>query len=99
MLILQELREGALVDAIEKEGVGRSLSILENSFFRVIVFNPWDKEGLDEFKEGDVLVVTHADSANLLESLGIILSFLERTKIRKNCFFLTWVRELLTLVL
>ena len=49
---------------VEKEGVRRSWDLLKKAFFKILVFNPFDREE-DEFQleggEFDLVVVTHRD--------------------------------------
>ena len=60
-------------DVIEKEGVARSLEILKDSFFKILLVDPKDFNS-DYFKnfcdeDFDLIIFTHSDDANFNENL------------------------------
>ena len=64
----------ATEDIIEKEGVKRSLSILENSFFKILLVNPstFDKDFYEDLANVsfDLIIFSHSDDEGFKKSLS-----------------------------
>jgi tRNA modification GTPase len=76
------LREGE--DPIEIEGIERSLSLVENAFYKILVINPFSVD-INEIKVlglklYDLIVVTHCDVAGFKEYLDVIKPLLNSHK-------------------
>lgn len=65
-------------ESVESAGINRSLELLESTFFKVLLINPFDEFSLDLPRGIDCIVLTHADVDGFIEASK---PFLKDTKI------------------
>lgn len=70
-------------DSIEKIGIDNSLKLLSNSFFKILVINPFDFANNNNFKKFqsisyDLLIVTHSDIDGFNDKLKLVSNYFSK---------------------